>query len=170
MTTRLATFSVVLTMLACGSGLPKDPVEGILYFKDSGGVVHEYEVTEAVFNEYQDNDGHWLTIYIRANTKIGPKDSDNQMPWLEINIRFASSKDAVLANGKVLMPPAYDDSLGNLTNFYHWEHVHLEPAKVELIDLSNDRWLVQVSGATYDGPVVVKAALQRNTERERSFT
>ena len=168
---RLVAVSLVLAMVGCGSGLPTQPLKGVLYFEDTGAVVHEYRVTEADFNEYSDDDGRWITIYVSARNKISPSDSENQEPWLEINMWFApAQEDAVLGRSAVLVAPSYDDTLGNLTNFYHWEHVPLEDAKVEVIDASRDRCLVQISGKTYDGPLVVKTDLHRNSKRERSFS
>lgn len=158
-----------ISFLSCARGLPSQPEAGVLYFRDSGGTLHQYKVTEADFNEHADNQSPWLTLHIAADDKIGPNDKDNQRPFLEINIPLGSSPDTQLKAGRVFTPSAYDDSLGNLTNFYHWEHTRLEPAEIKVIECSGDRCLVQVSGASDQGSVLVKASLRRNPERRRSF-
>ena len=169
MRNRLIALPLFWSLLACGSRLPKNPAQGFLYFEDTEAVVHEYEVTEAEFNGYSDEDGHWLTIFIRAEKKVSPDDGDNQMPWLEINLPASSDQEATLKSGMMFTAPAHDDSLGSLTDFYHWSHADLEPAHVEVQNCLDDRCEVEISANTRHGPIIVRAVLVRNPERRRSI-
>ncbi len=148
-----------------------DPVTGRLYVLDDDDVVHVYLMTEADYNVYEQDGHHWLTVYVEAETKLKPDDDMNAEPHLELNLCFDKSPESRLRVGELLEAPSYDDALGNLTNMYHWSHSPFENAQINIQAVDGDALTVEVSGEI-DGsdPVVLKAVLQRNRQRVRSFS
>ena len=144
------------------------PALGRLYVFDDDNIVHVYKITCAEFNVYTAEALHWLTLYVAADLKIEPNDNMNPEPFLEVNLYFQDSPEALLEAGVVLKVTSYHEEHFNLASMYYWTHSPFDGG-VHVEAFEEDVLTARVEGESDNDPVVLRAKFQRNPERKRSF-
>lgn len=149
--------------------------ELVLFLDDDDGneVLYRYQISVAEYGVYSSAGGHHVIIHVSSDTLIEPGDCEaweNAEPWLEIRLRFATSKEAEINPGKRFHTVAYDTETDLwLTNFYHYSHGGVEDVLVEVIEINNEGSLIEISGdSDVAGPLRVRARFKFNPDRRSS--
>lgn len=146
------------------------PSPETLTLEDDDGILHVFRVTVADYNQYEKDGRRWLTFYCRADEKISPPDGQNPQPWLEINIPLLDEAESELRKGVKVSGAAYDDELGNLTNFYWYSHGGFESPDILIRTADPNGVLAEIRGEGDGSPVAILGRFVHNPLRCRSFS